>query len=185
MLSRLAAMVMLLAAIAVGLAQLGYRVVAPFPYRSLVTGQARAHGLDPDWVAAVIRVESGFRPAAVSRRGAVGLMQLLPSTARWIAVQPGVGLSLPPAAVAARLTDPAVNVQLGSWYLAYLWQRFHGSRFLATAAYNAGPQTVTGWLAEGRLHLTASDPNRIPFPETRRFVRTVMLYAVVYRLLYG
>jgi soluble lytic murein transglycosylase len=156
----------------------GYRYVWPFAYRPVVVSQAQRYGLDPFLVAAVIRVESRFQPNARSRRGAIGLMQLLPTTAQWIEQQTGQpGLS-------ARLTDPAVNVALGSWYLTYLLKRFGHNWVLALAAYNAGPATVRRWLKHGQLGHPAGQVAAIPYPETRAFVRRVLLFRTVYRYAY-
>jgi soluble lytic murein transglycosylase len=130
---------------------------------------------------ALTRQESGFNAAAVSSSGALGLMQLLPSTAREVAGK----LSLP--FVEDKLTrDPAYNVTLGTQYLAEMLQRFGGSYELAAAAYNAGPNRVAQWLK------TMGDPRAgkidmvdwiemIPFRETRGYVQRIMEGVVVYR----
>jgi soluble lytic murein transglycosylase len=146
----------------------------PFRYAPIVREQAHRRGLDPYLVAAVIRVESGFRPHVRSRRGAVGLMQLMPSTAQWVSKQSGIR---------GRLDEPAVNIAVGCWYLRYLIKRFHKLR-LALAAYNSGPQSVDGWLADGQLGPDA-DTARIPYPETREFVRRVLWFYRMYHVVYG
>lgn len=155
-----------------------YGYWAPFPYQPTVMGAARRQHLSPYLLAAVIRVESHFRPDVVSRRGAVGLMQLEPSTAQWIAAKMGrPGTS--------RLTDPATNVTLGSWYLKYLMTRFHGNLTLALAAYNGGPGTVDRWIASGVLKEDRSDYANIPYPETKNFVRRVTRYQHAYQWMYA
>jgi soluble lytic murein transglycosylase len=130
---------------------------------------------------AVTRQESGFNAAAVSSSGALGLMQLLPGTAREVAVK----MSLP--FVQDKLTsDPAYNVALGSQYLAQMLQRFGGSYEIALAAYNAGPNRVARWLD------TIGDPRAgkidmvdwiemIPLRETRNYVQRIMEGVGVYR----
>jgi soluble lytic murein transglycosylase len=130
---------------------------------------------------AVTRQESSFNAAAVSPSGALGLMQLLPGTARDVAGRLGV------AFIQDKLTrDPAYNVQLGSQYLAEMMQRFGGSYELALAAYNAGPNRVARWLE------TIGDPRNgkidmvdwiemIPFRETRNYVQRIMEGVTVYR----
>jgi soluble lytic murein transglycosylase len=127
------------------------------------------------------RQESAFNSAAVSSSGALGLMQLLPGTARDVAGRVGVPF------IQDKLTrDPAYNVQLGSQYLAEMLQRFGGSYELALAAYNAGPNRVARWLE------TMGDPRAgridmvdwiemIPFRETRNYVQYVMAGVGVYR----
>jgi soluble lytic murein transglycosylase len=130
---------------------------------------------------AVTRQESAFNAAAVSSSGALGLMQLLPTTANDVARKLGVPF------VQEKLTrDPAYNVQLGPQYLAEMLQRFGGSYELAAAGYNAGPNRVAGWLK------TIGDPRAgkidmvdwiemIPFRETRDYVQRIMEGVTVYR----
>ena len=130
---------------------------------------------------AVTRQESAFNAAAVSSSGALGLMQLLPGTARDVATKLGVPF------IQDKLTrDPAYNVQLGTQYLSDMLRRFGGSYELAAAAYNAGPNRVARWLE------TMGDPRNgkidmvdwiemIPFRETRNYVQYIMEGVVVYR----
>ena len=130
---------------------------------------------------ALTKQESAFNAAAVSSSGALGLMQLLPSTARDVATKLGVPF------IQDKLTrDPAYNVQLGSQYLTDMLRRFGGSYELAAAAYNAGPNRVARWLE------TMGDPRNgkidmvdwiemIPFRETRNYVQSIMEGVVVYR----
>ena len=152
----------------------------PFPYRPDVVTAARQSALDPRLLLAVARAESHFRPDVVSRRGAVGLMQLTPDTAAWIA-----GQRRPPAAfVPSELRNPALNLSLGAWYLARLLEDFGGRLPVAVAAYNAGPTAVAAWLASGAWNGRRQDVDQIPFPETREFVRRVLANYAVYRTLY-
>ncbi len=126
--------------------------------RPLLRQAAREHGVDYDLLKAVIATESGFNPRAVSHKGAVGLMQLMPATAAGLGVHAVQGQSLE-----LRLTDPRINVQAGARYLAQQLARFDGQVELALAAYNAGAGAV---LRAGR---------QVPdFPETRQYVRKVM-----------
>jgi len=153
----------LLAALYGGL--LGLRVFYPIDYTIELRAFARELGLDPALVAAVVRCESRFDPQAVSRRGAIGLMQIMPETGAWIATQLAIRDFDP-----GRLTDPAFNLRLGAWYLHHLLDRF-GSPRDALAAYNAGPSHAERW-AQG-----LDDP----FPETSAYVRRVMRSVPVYR----
>lgn len=155
-----------------------YGYWAPFPYRSLVQQAARREHISPYLVAAVIRVESGYRPDAVSRRGAVGLMQLMPSTAQWIAVTTH-------QTPHPNLRDPKTNIALGTWYLTYLLRRYHNNETLALAAYNGGPETVDRWIETGVLSLDEQGASRIPYPETENFVRRVAQFRVVYGTMYA
>ena len=152
----------------------------PFPYRETIERHAGEHRIDPLLVAAVMRVESGFNPRAVSAKGARGLMQLMPETAEWVAQQMG----LEPFAL-DMLFDPEVNVALGVWYLADLWRLFDGNTVLVLAAYNGGRGNVRRWMNEGEWTGTIDELSEIPFPETRAFVRKVLSAYTIYRRLWG
>lgn len=155
-----------------------YGYWAPFPYQPTILSAARHNRVSPFLVAAVIRVESRFRTGAVSDRGAVGLMQLLPSSAAWIS---GKMHQSPPES----LTNPRTSIQLGTWYLRYLLNSFHGNRTLALAAYNGGPETVNRWLKTGRLTVNERDASRIPYPETQDFVHRVRRFETAYHIMYA
>lgn len=147
----------------------------PLAYADLVHAAAAEQGLPLDWVYAVIRQESAFDPGIASHAGAVGLMQLMPPTAREVALKTGFA---DPEQL--NLTDPALNISLGAAYLAEMQRRFDGHPLLASAAYNAGPTAVTRWVPgasiAGDLWLT-----EIPYGETREYVRRVLTYRVFYR----
>lgn len=148
----------------------------PYPYRDEIRAAAARYGFDPLLLAAVIRTESGFRPDAVSRRGALGLMQLLPETAREISAAPFD---------ADGLYDPAVNVDLGARYLALLRTRFDGRLSAALAAYNGGGANVRSWIQSGKWDGTYAHAADIPFAETRQFVERVYRAYRMYQWLYG
>jgi soluble lytic murein transglycosylase len=131
------------------------RIRYPLHYATFVRQRARAEKIDPALLAAVIYQESKFRPDARSSSGAVGLMQLTPSTAEGIALRTG-GTSFH----VGDLTNPELNIRYGSWYLHDLYAKY-GSVRLALAAYNAGQGNVDRWRAEGK---------GIQFPETRAYV---------------
>lgn len=153
----------------------------PLPLRGLIEREAAACGVDPLLLAAVIRRESGFETRAVSDRGARGLMQVMPATGAWVAREMGLGRFHPDL-----LFDPAYNVRVGCWYLAYLLRRFEGDPVAALAAYNGGEGTVGTWMAAGDWHPSRGIAD-IPFPETRLFVGRVLqdyrIYDVLYRRL--
>ena len=142
----------------------------PLAYEHVVVGHARNYELDPALVAAVIYRESKFDAAARSRSGAIGLMQLLPETAKGIAVHTG-GHGF----VVDDLYDPEINVRYGSFYLRRLLRKYEDER-LALAAYNAGQRNVDEWIANGE---------GIAFSETRQYVGEVLelrrVYARAYR----
>lgn len=140
---------------------------------------AREH-LDSALLAGVIQVESQWDPGAMSHAGAVGLMQLLPSTARFIAKEPN-----PPSGDPDALTDPDVNINYGAWYLRYLMDRT-GSVPAALVAYNAGEHNLAVWRAQAAAaHEQFAIPADVPFPETRAFVDNVLHDAGIYRKAYG
>jgi soluble lytic murein transglycosylase len=134
-----------------------------------VRGHAANYRLDPALLAAVIYQESRFRPNAVSAAGAVGLMQLLPSTARGIAQRTG-GSGFRDS----DLYVPELNIRYGAWYLRHLLDKY-GDEQTALAAYNAGQTNVDGWLAAG---------GGIRFPETRRYVSAIETAKQAYRRTY-
>ena len=136
----------------------------PVLHKPLINKYAGVYKCDPLWVMAIIKVESGFLPRAQSPRGALGLMQILPSTARDIA--PEIGLVLP---ADEDLKNPDINLHLGVYYLSKLEQMFPEDDNAVLAAYNAGPGITREWL-KGKPVLEIED---IAYPETRRFVRQV------------
>ena len=157
------------------------RLWYPLEHDAAINRDAGLNGLDPALVAAVAWRESGFDAGATSPRGAKGLMQVLPSTARFIEGQPD-----PPPGRAVDIRDPEVNISYGSWYLRYLLDRHSGSVPAALAAYNAGPDNFRKWreaaIARGaELRL----PDDIPFDETRQYVTDVMNAWPIYREAYG
>ena len=131
----------------------GYKAVSP-----LLREASSKHGIDYSLLKALIATESGFNTFAVSPKGAVGLMQLIPPTAERYGVTAGKDGS-----IEKKLTDPKINIKAGARYLAYLINMFPGRLELALAAYNAG---------EGAVQRAG---NRIPnYPETQNYVKTVM-----------
>jgi soluble lytic murein transglycosylase len=160
-----------------GLTQDFWRLMYPFGYPDLVRDAARRAGLDPFFVAAVIREESSYDPRARSWVGAVGLMQLMPETARLL----DSGLR---AASAEALWEPSTNITLGAQYLAQLQARFQEPLF-AVAGYNAGPHRVQRWRDERRTADVEEFVDQIPFDETRGFVKRVFASWHHYRRLYA
>ncbi|MBO8141739.1 MAG: lytic transglycosylase domain-containing protein [Firmicutes bacterium] len=156
------------------------RWLFPIQYAREIAAAAREADLDPFLVAAVVHAESGFRPRAVSVRGARGLMQLMPDTASWIAGQLGLETPHPD-----RLFEPELNLRLGAWYLQHLVGEFQGNELAALAAYNAGRARVSQWLADGTWDGRKDTLDRIPFAETRGHVRRVLFARDAYRWLYG
>jgi soluble lytic murein transglycosylase len=143
----------------------------------VIRTQAAAKHLDPALIAAVIYAESKFEPRT-SSAGALGLMQLLPSTAHYIA-----GLSGGVRFTTGDLATPAINVAYGSYYLRYLLNYYGGREVPAVAAYNAGLSNVDEWMAHapgGELSVSA-----IPFPQTQAYVERVLAAQREYRNAYA
>ena len=155
-----------------------YRLMYPVVERDALDSSARANGLDPALVAGLIRAESSFNPRATSPVGARGLMQLMPNVGRALARARGIQ-----SFDAERLYEPVTNIRLGTAHLAGL---FRGNREIAQilAAYNAGESPVKRWVRKAG----ASDPEifteRIPYVETRDYVRGVVRNRAFYRALY-
>jgi hypothetical protein len=149
----------------------------PRAYAPLVERAAHRHGLDPNLLFAVMRVESIYNRRIISNAGAVGLMQIMPATGERIARQLGVD-----DFDATELLDPARNLDFSAWYLASLLQRFDGRLPLAIASYNGGPHNVRIWLhaSPARMPLDAF-LERIPFSQTHEYVRRVLAYYAQYR----
>jgi soluble lytic murein transglycosylase len=139
----------------------------PMPYDADVAARAKEDDLSPALVYGVMRQESGFDPDVVSPARAVGLLQLLPETAKTLVARDRTEDAM-------RLTSPSVNIALGSRYLKDLLARFHGVLPLAIAAYNAGPDAVARWLERPRGLDLDLFVERIPFTETRVYVARVM-----------
>lgn len=157
----------------------GYKELAlPLRHDDIIRQQAEAKNLDPALIAAVIYQESRFRPRE-SSAGALGLMQLLPDTAHFIAGKTG-GSKF----TTEDLATPQINIQYGAWYLRYLLDQFDDNEMTALAAYNAGIGNVQEWLAkDGQTHIT--DLDQIRFPETREYVKNVLEARDEYRVEYA
>lgn len=151
----------------------------PLNHSSIIREQAADKNLSPALVAAVIYAETKFE-ARTSSAGAQGLMQLLPSTALFIAKKSG-GTSFVPN----DLSDPEVNIRYGTWYLRYLMGRYSRNEFLAVAAYNAGMGNVDKWLEKARLEGHPLRVSDIPFPETKAYVQRVLDAKSEYSTKYG
>jgi soluble lytic murein transglycosylase len=152
----------------------------PLRHDDIIRQQANDKNLDPSLIAGVIYVESRFRDQT-SHAGAKGLMQIMPSTADYIARKSG-GTQF----VQGDLADPQINIAYGSWYLRYLLEHYHGNTILALAAYNAGEGKVDEWWRQavdrGERFRVA---DHIPFPETREYVGKVLDARRAYRREYA
>ncbi|MGQ0592306.1 MAG: transglycosylase SLT domain-containing protein [Gammaproteobacteria bacterium] len=147
----------------------------PMAFNDLVRDNGRRQRLDPALVFGVIRAESAFHVEARSSAGALGLMQLMPATARSTARHAGVALGGERAILA-----PPTNVRLGTQYLREMLNRYRGNLAMMAAAYNAGPGRVERWRPQAGCMDAELWVETIPFRETRRYVRNLFFYATVY-----
>ena len=150
-----------------------------YPYHDTVMKYAEIYHVDSNLTAAVIKSESKFKHTALSHRGAVGRMQLMPDTAEWIAGQIG-----DKSYNVESLHEPDRNIRYGTWYLAELQREFKGNDVLALAAYNAGRGNVKAWMDENNWSYSFHDIDAIPYKETRDYVRQVIGDRKKYRELY-
>nr|WP_066639619.1 lytic transglycosylase domain-containing protein [Desulfolucanica intricata] len=169
----------LLVALAYNTDRLG-KYFYPFPNPELIFYYAQINQVDPYLIAAIIKTESSFNDKAVSVKGAQGLMQIMPDTAKWIAEQMGENDFDP-----QELQNPETNIALGSWYLANLQKEFKGETILVLAAYNGGRGNVKKWLEEKHWTGEHKTIDQIPFPETRQYVRKVLWNYKMYNYLYN
>ncbi len=151
-----------------------FSVRYPVPFREAVRASARQVQLDEAWVYGVMRQESRFQTEVRSSAGAVGLMQLMPATAKWVAKRIGMA-----DFQQSMVSDIETNIRLGTYYLRYVYDLLDGSPVLASAAYNAGPGRARQWRAptamEGAIYAES-----IPFNETRDYVKKVLANATYY-----
>ena len=156
------------------------RIVYPLPHGERIIRAARDRGLDPFLVAGLIRQESLFDTRARSVAGAIGLMQVMPGTGRELARRDGLS-----GFATRQLQDPDINLRLGTLFFGKLLEQHGGAVAYALAAYNAGPSRVARWKQQADM----TDPDlfaeRIPFAETRDYVRIVQQNARIYAEIYG
>jgi soluble lytic murein transglycosylase len=157
-----------------------WKLAFPMPYRTDLERYSKRNGLDPFLVAALIRQESEFNTKAVSRANARGLTQILPSTGRELSRR----LKLRPYST-ARLFQPALNLELGTYYLKSMTAQLDGNVAAALAAYNAGLSRAQSWLSWADFREPAEFVETIPFTQTRTYIQTVLRNADVYRRIYA
>jgi soluble lytic murein transglycosylase len=155
------------------------RIIYPFPFRDLIVPEARAQGLDPYLVAGIIRRESAFNPSVESGAGAIGLMQIVPETGRSLAREVGLAGFEP-----EMLKRPEVNVHLGTRYLEHMLERYDRVLPLVLSAYNAGPTRAAVWRDFPEAQDDELFMERVPYGETRDYIRNVLLHREIYRALY-
>jgi soluble lytic murein transglycosylase len=182
-LTRLAALAVVVATVAILVTPEVKRIVRdltlPLEYTSMIREQAQAKHLPASLIAAVIYAETKF-DARTSPTGALGLMQIEPATAEFLAHRSGAtSFSL------ADLAHPDTNIAYGAYYLRYLLDQYHGDETLALAAYNGGQTNVDGWIAQAHAAGVTFGVAQIPFAETRAYVKKVENAQRSYRKQYG
>lgn len=147
----------------------------PLEYFDLISEYSERYSLSPELICSVILCESGFDANAVSKAGACGLMQLLPSTFDWVRERYALD--------AEDIFEPKSNICVGCAYLSYLTQKFQGTEAVL-AAYNAGEGRVCEWLNDARYSTDGITLLRIPYPETEEYINRVCNAMLHYPLIY-
>lgn len=151
----------------------------PLKYEDLVSKYADAHGMEREFVCAVIATESKFSTNTKSGKGAVGLMQIMPQTAEWVGGKLGID-----DVSEESLKDPETNIRIGTWYLKFLLDRYENAD-TAAAAYNAGHGNVDKWLANKDYSDDGETLKDIPFEETKKYVKKVKRAYEIYKKIYS
>lgn len=145
----------------------------PKKYSYEVEKYAKEYNVDQNLIYAVIKAESNFKEKAVSRKNAMGLMQLMQDTAREIANMIGIEIN------EELLLEPDTNINLGTKYLSILLGKY-GNVEVAVSAYNAGSGNVDNWITEGIIQADGSDIENVPFKETNNYVRKILRNYKIY-----
>ncbi len=173
-----AVLLMLIGATFLSACGIADEVKYPINHKELIIEYGDKYEIPYELLAAVIRTESSFDENAVSPVGAMGLMQLMPTTAEEIATRLGEDYS------AVDITDPETNIAYGSFYLKYLYRNLGENWDTACAAYNAGIGRVSGWLKDKAYSEDGSTLKNIPIEETRNYVKRINEYKIKYKELH-
>jgi len=158
------------------------RTIYPVYFKTEIKQHAAAFGQDPLLIAAIIRVESNYKENAVSPKGALGIMQLMPDTAAWILEKEALFKDLDMQDASSRAD---AGIRLGTWYVKELNRQFDGNLPVVLAAYNAGPGRVRQWLNERVWDGSEQTLRNIPYGETRQYVQRVLYYYKKYQEYYN
>lgn len=154
--------------------------IYPLKYTEYVEKYCGENNLDPMLVYAMIKAESNFEPNITSTSGAMGLMQLMDSTAREMAEKLNIEYTAKEI-----LYQPETNIMLGTKYFSELLEKYNDNIYLALTAYNAGIGNVTKWIEKGIIKEDGSDIENIPYKETNNYVRKILRDYKIYQKLYG
>ena len=154
------------------------KIMYPLEYKTEIVGYGEKYSIPPEIVCAVIRTESGFDVYAESSAGALGLMQILPSTGEEIALRLGENFD------AEALKEPETNIKYGCFYLSYLYRNLGCNWDTACAAYNAGIGRVKSWLDDSTYSDDGISLKSIPIKETDNYVKKINKYSKKYKEIY-
>jgi len=152
----------------------------PVAFRARVVTEAEKYNLDPSWIFGIMRQESAFMSDAKSSAGAMGLMQIMPETAKWLARKSKAALRDPSDAFHIEK-----NISLGARYLSDMLTSYRGNMILATAAYNGGPGRIKRWVAAHPTLIGDQWIETLPWMETRNYVKNVLAFTSIYDLHFG
>lgn len=155
------------------------RRIFPIKFQEEIIKYSKVYNVDPYLIGAVIRIESNFNPYAISPKGAMGLMQIMPTTGSWAADKIGLDNFY-----IEKLYVSEVNIEIGSWYLKNLNKQFNEDIPLVLAAYNGGSGNVSNWLLDKRFSKDGETLDHIPFLETRNYIKKVLSYYKLYKKIY-
>lgn len=155
------------------------RNLFPVRYEKTVSACAKTYAIEEELIFAMIKAESNFNESIKSHKGAIGLMQIMEETGAWVAEQQKIPFQK------EDLYDAEKNIEFGTFYLAFLLDRYEGDKTCAIAAYNAGHANVDAWLLDERYSKDGKHLDTIPFPETENHVKQVLKFQKIYQYLYG
>ena len=153
--------------------------IYPVKYENTILKYSEEYGLNPYLVIAIIKVESNFNQKALSKKNAIGLMQIREPTGEWIAGKIGIHNFID-----EMLYEPEINIRMGCWYINYLTKYYGNNLKLALAAYNGGQGNVDKWLKDKDLSDDGHSLKYIPFDETRHYIKKIEKTYVIYKNIY-
>lgn len=151
----------------------------PLKYEETIKKYSDEFNVDPILICSIIKVESNFNNDSTSHKGANGLMQIMDSTGKEVALK--MGLSNYTSNI---LYDPEMNIMIGTKYISTLIDSCDGNELIAAAAYNAGLTKVKGWIVDGTINKDGSNLENIPYKETNNYIRKILKAYRIYNELY-
>lgn len=155
-----------------------WQIMYPIKYDEIIYDTSQKYDIDPFLLMSIIQVETRFNEDKVSKKGAIGPMQIMPETATWIINTGGFHVSY------EDLKKPRINLELGSWYISNIYYQLDKNLTATIAAYNAGPTKVARWINEGVWDGTTEHIDQIPIGETRHYIQRVLFFYDRYSWIY-